>query len=214
MHIEIGILSSEKIAYASVAATALLGAHAGGLLKSPTAWLRTALAALFFSALMQAWHMPVGPSELHMVGAIPIYMLFGFIPTLFGFGLGLLLQALVFEPQDLVHLSVNFLSLAVPLVIMHQSLGKKLQTISVGKVLQLDAMYYAGVTVMVGFWLSISSEPAPLGEWALFAVSYASLVAIEPLLSIGLLLGGQRLRKSRLLAACLDERALHGNTVS
>ncbi len=36
MHIEIGILSQDKIAYASVAATALLGAHALPLLKSPT----------------------------------------------------------------------------------------------------------------------------------------------------------------------------------
>lgn len=52
MHIEIGILSPEKLAYAGVAATALLGTHALGLLKSPTAWLRTALAAFFFSVLM------------------------------------------------------------------------------------------------------------------------------------------------------------------
>eukprot|EP01034_Spumella_vulgaris_P045428 gene45428-56587_t len=88
MHIEIGIISPEKLAYAGVAATALLGAHTMGLLKSPTAWLRTALAAFFFSLLMQAWHLPVGPSELHLVGAMPIYLLFGFIPTLFGFGLG------------------------------------------------------------------------------------------------------------------------------
>ena len=43
MHIEIGIISPEKLAYAGVAATALLGAHTMGLLKSPTAWLRTAL---------------------------------------------------------------------------------------------------------------------------------------------------------------------------
>ena len=69
MHIEIGIISPEKLAYAGVAATALLGAHTMGLLKSPTAWLRTALAAFFFSVLMQAWHLPVGPSELHLVGA-------------------------------------------------------------------------------------------------------------------------------------------------
>ena len=115
MHIEIGIISPEKLAYAGVAATALLGAHTMGLLKSPTAWLRTALAAFFFSLLMQAWHLPVGPSELHLVGAMPVYLLFGFIPTLFGFGLGLLVQAMVFEPQDMAHLAVNFLSLAVPL---------------------------------------------------------------------------------------------------
>ena len=36
------------------------------------------------------------PVGLHLVGAMPVYLLFGFIPTLFGFGLGLLVQALVF----------------------------------------------------------------------------------------------------------------------
>ena len=209
MHIEIGILSQDKIAYASAAASALLGAHAMGLLKSPTAWLRTALAAFFFSLLMQAWHLPVGPSELHLVGAMPIYLLFGFIPTLFGFGLGLLAQALVFEPQDLAHLAINFLSLAVPLVATHHALGRRMQGISVANVLKLDAMYYAGVTLMVGFWLSISSDAAPVADWALFAASYLSL---EPLLTIGLLLGAARLQRHvrgrRWLTACLDERAL------
>ena len=113
-------------------------------------------------------HLPVGPSELHLVGAMPVYLLFGFIPTLFGFGLGLLVQALVFEPQDMAHLAVNFLSLAVPLVTVHHTLGKKMQGISVVNVLKLDAVYYAGVTLMVGFWLSMGTEPTPLANWAAF----------------------------------------------
>lgn len=212
MHIEIGILSAEKIAYASAAATALLAAHSASWLKSPKTWLRTALAAFFFSALMQAWHMPVGPSELHMVGAMPIYLLFGFVPTLFGFGLGLLTQALVFEPQDLAHLSVNFLSLAVPLMVVHHGMGKKMQGLSVANVLKLDAVYYTGVTLMVGFWLSISSVPAPVADWALFAASYASLVMIEPFMTMGLVMAGARLRTSRLAIVCLDERALQHAT--
>lgn len=212
MHIEIGILSAEKIAYASAAATALLAAHSASWLKSPKTWLRTALAAFFFSALMQAWHMPVGPSELHMVGAMPIYLLFGFVPTLFGFGLGLLTQALVFEPQDLAHLAVNFLSLAVPLMVVHHGMGKKMQGLSVANVLKLDAVYYTGVTLMVGFWLSISSVPAPVADWALFAASYASLVMIEPFMTMGLVMAGARLRTSRLAIVCLDERALQHAT--
>lgn len=209
MHIEIGILTPEKIAYAGVAATALLAVHAPSLLKGPTVWLRTGLAAFFFSALMQAWHMPVGPSELHMVGAMPIYLLFGFIPTLLGFGLGLLLQALVFEPQDLAHLAINFLSLAVPLVAVHHSMGKRMQGLTVRNVLKLDAVYYTGVTLMVGFWLSISRDAAPVADWALFAVSYGGLVVVEPFLTIGLVLVSGRLRKSRVATLCFDARALH-----
>lgn len=152
--------------------------------------------------------MPVGPSELHMLGAMPIYLLFGFVPTLFGFGLGLLVQGLVFEPQDLAHLSINFLSLAVPLMVTHHSLGKKMQGLSVANVLKLDAVYYAGVTLMVGFWLSISNVSAPVADWAMFAASYASLVMIEPFMTMGLVVLGARLRTNRLAVACLDERAL------
>ena len=206
MHIEIGIISPEKLAYAGVAATALLGTHDLGLLKSPTAWLRTALAAFFFSVLLQPCHLPVNPKEQHLMRAMPVYLLFGFIPTLFGFRQKQQVQALVYEPQDMAHLAVNFLSLAVPLVTVHHTLGKKMQGISVANVLKLDAVYYAGVTLMVGFWLSISNDAAPVADWALFAASYTSLVAVEPLLTIGLVSLAGRLRGSRvgqrLLAAC------------
>ena len=157
MHIEIGILPQDKLVMAAVAATGLLAVHAKPLLTSPANWLRTALAAVFFSILMQLWHLPVGPSELHLVGAIPIYLLFGYIPTLFGFMLGLFLQAFFFEPQDMLHLAVNFLSLGVPLVVVHATYGRHLQKLRLTNLVTLDAFYYTGVTLMVGFWLSIST---------------------------------------------------------
>lgn len=187
MHIEIGILSPEKIAYASAGATALIAAYSADWLKSPTTWLRTGLAAFFFSVLMQVWHLPIGPSELHMVGAMPIYLLLGFVPTLLGFGLGLLLQGLIFEPQDLAHLSINFLSLAVPLVVLHHSMGKKVQDVRLTNVLKLDAVYYSGVTLMVGFWLFMGNGSTPVADWAMFAASYLSMVLIEPVVTIGLI---------------------------
>ena len=187
MHIEIGILSPEKIAYASAGATALIAAYSADWLKSPTTWLRTGLAAFFFSVLMQVWHLPVGPSELHMVGAMPIYLLLGFVPTLLGFGLGLLVQGLIFEPQDLAHLSINFLSLAVPLVALHYSMGKKVQDVRLTNVLKLDAVYYSGVTLMVGFWLFMGNGSTPVADWAMFAVSYLSMVLIEPVITVGLI---------------------------
>lgn len=207
MHIEIGIISPEKLAYAGVAATALLAAHTQGLFKQPVLIFRTALAALFFSMLMQAWHLPVGPSELHLVGAMPIYLLFGFLPTLFGFGVGLLMQAMLFEPQDMAHLAVNFLSLAVPLLTVHHTLGQSMKKLTIANVLKLDAVYYTGVTLMVGFWLSISSDAAPVADWALFAASYVSLVVIEPFMTVGLVLLAGRVRHSAVARACFDERA-------
>jgi hypothetical protein len=69
-------------------------------------------------------------------------------------------------------------------------------------------VYYAGVTLMVGFWLLISHDPAPIADWALFAASYLGVVAVEPLLTVGLVLAAGRIRGSRLLRLCLDERML------
>ena len=126
MHIEPGILDAVKITGANVAAVAVLGAYVPKLFKTPTLILRTVLAAVFFSLFMQSFHMPAGASELHFVGAMPIYLLLGFVPTLFGFAVGLLMQGLLFEPADLVHLGVNSLSLMVPLLVLHYSIGQRL----------------------------------------------------------------------------------------
>jgi ABC-type Co2+ transport system permease subunit len=104
MHIEPGLLAQTKILAANGVAAAVLASHAPALLRRPVLWLRTLLATVFFTLFMQMFHLKVGPSELHFVGAMPIYLTLGYLPTLFGFAAGLLLQGLVFEPQDLLHL--------------------------------------------------------------------------------------------------------------
>ena len=61
MHIEPGLLATPKLMAANVAAVALIAAHAPAWLKQPRLWLRTVLAALFFTVFMQSFHRPVGP---------------------------------------------------------------------------------------------------------------------------------------------------------
>ena len=211
MHIEPGMLAEHKILGANIAAVALLLVHAPAWRKRPTLWLRTALAAVFFTLFMQAFHMKVGPSELHFVGALPIYLLLGFLPTLFGFAIGLLLQGLLFEPQDLVHLAVNTLSLTVPLVALHHTFGKRLAAtasgaLSVPTILKLDAFYYAGVTAMVGFWLLMGEGSTALADWAAFAASYVSVVLLEPVFTVLIVRGVRSVRDARWARACFDER--------
>lgn len=207
MHIEPGMLSAAKIAFANVACAGLLLSHAPALLKRPALWLRTLLAASFFSLFMQAYHVPVGPSELHFVGAMPIYLTLGLLPTVFGFALGLLMQGLLFEPQDLVHLSVNTLSLVVPLLVLHATIGKRLaEGLALRSILKLDAAYYGGLTLMVGFWLAIGEDATPLADWLRFVSAYAGLVVVEPLVTIAIVRGVQALRTRRWAQACFDER--------
>ncbi|MEK6748964.1 MAG: energy-coupling factor ABC transporter permease [Pseudomonadota bacterium] len=186
MHIEPGILNQLKVLLANGALVGVLLPYLRQFIFSPALWLRTAIAALFFSLFMQSFHMAVGPSELHFVGAMPLYLLLGFLPTVFGFVAGLLLQGLIFEPWDLVHLAVNSLSLIVPLAALHYTLGRTLfaqnalQRARLPQVLRLDTLYYSGVTLMVGFWLAVSEVATPFAAWAGFAASYIAVVMIEP----------------------------------
>ena len=206
MHIEPGLLAQPKLLLAAGAAAVVFLPYLPTLLKKPTLWLRTALAAVFFSLFMQSFHMQAGPSELHFVGAIPIYLAFGFIPTLFAFGFGLLLQGMLFEPQDLTHLAVNTLSLAVPLIALHYTLGRKLNEVTIATLLKLDAAYYAGVVAMVGFWLAQAQTGVTFANWALFASSYLPLVVLEPLLTVAILWILQRCGHTRLGSVCFAGR--------
>lgn len=208
MHIEPGYLAQSKVLIADVVASGLLIAYTPGVLQRPALWLRTLLAAVFFSVLMQSFHLPVGPSELHFIGAMPIYLTFGFLPTLFGFALGLLMQGLLFEPQDLVHFAVNSLSLIVPLMVLHYAKGKRLEAsaLSVKQILMLDTAYYAGVTLMVGFWLSIGDHVAAFADWIAFAASYLGVVALEPVVTLLMLKSVRTVRLRQWTQACFDER--------
>ncbi len=194
MHIEPGVLSASKIVYANATAASTLAAYLPSLVRKPSQIVKIALAAVFFSLFMEMFHMPVGPSELHFVGASAVYFVFGFVPTLFAFAIGLLLQGLLFEPQDLVHLGVNALSLTVPLIAVHGLRGRRYfaesenkARLSWAEIVKFDAAYYAGVVGMVGFWLALGTEATPLASWALFAVSYVPLVLCEPVFTYSVL---------------------------
>lgn len=190
MHIEPGFVSAAKVLGANAAATGLLAFYLKGLVKSPFEVVKALIAAVFFSVFMQSFHAPVGPSELHFIGAMSIYMTLGFIPTIFGFAAGLLLQGLVFDPTDLPHLAVNSLSLILPLIATHKIAGSKLfdggmkARLSWKAIVKLDAIYYGGVTAMVGFWLLMGEVATPFSAWLTFAASYIAIVAVEPFITL------------------------------
>lgn len=210
MHIEPGYVAQAKVLAANAAAIGVLAwafkEQVRRLTGEPWVIFKVLAAALFFSLFMQSFHMPVGPSELHFVGAMAIYLTLGFIPTLLGFALGLLLQGLLFEPADLVHLGVNSLTLIVPLITVHFATGRKLfdnalkERLSWGRILKLDAIYYSGLTAMVGFWLVIGDVPTPFTAWLSFATSYLAIVALEPLLTWAAVNGLKRFEDSALVS--------------
>jgi len=173
------------------------------LFLHPTTIMRTVLAAIFFLLPMQSFPMGTEASAWHFVGALPVYLLLGFIPALFGFGLSLLLQGGWFGPADLSQLAMNSLSLLLPLIAVHFTLTRKLSTMTNGhhirwqSILKLEAGYYAGVTGMAGLWLLITSASMPFAAWGIFAASCVAIVALESVFTYSML----RLRKLPIHAA-------------
>lgn len=212
MHIEPGIIAQAKVMAANAGAAGLLLVYAKDLIKNPADIVRMLLAAVFFSLFMQSFHVNVGPSELHFVGAMVIYLTLGFVPALIGFAVGLLLQGVLFEPLDLPHLAVNSLSLIVPLIAVHYTLGRKLReqegVITWKNILKLDALYYSGVTAMVGFWLAMGEVATPMSAWATFAASYLVIVACEPPLTYAALRLLKRHESSRIVEVCFAVKSL------
>ncbi len=197
MHIEVGFVSTAKVAMANISLIGILGYYAKELIKTPSNIVKTIFASLFFSLFMQIFHIPIGVSELHFIGAMPIYMILGFIPTMFGFAFGLILQGLIFDPQDLPHLALNSLSLIIPLITLHYLFGKNIfnqslkDRISFKTILKFDAIYYSGVTLMVGFWILMGWIDGlvsnSITQYLTFMASYIAVVVVEPIFTLSIL---------------------------
>jgi ABC-type Co2+ transport system permease subunit len=200
MHIEIGIIDAARLTAANAAAAALVAGQIPALIRSPGLLPRVAAVGVGVAALMQSWHLSVGPSELHLIGATTAYLFAGLPATLVGFALALALQCAI-EPQDLAHLGVNILSLGLPLLALHHSFGRRLfdaalgERFSYARVIRLDVTYYAGVAAMVAFWLGVSNDPMPVRDWAVWALAYLPVFLAEATLSFAVVMLVRRSQK-------------------
>jgi len=211
MHIEPGFILQSKIIAADLVAVGILATQAKSLFKTPIKLVQSVGAAVFFSVFMALFSQHVGPSELHLIGAIPVYLLFGFTPTLVAFALGLLLQGTFFAPTDLVHLSVNSLSLILPLIAMHKLMGNKIndgiKKISYTDLAKLDGIFYSGVTLMVGFWL-LGESVTNLSAWAGFVVAYAPVALGEAVISLSVVAMIRRYKTTPLFSSAAHRLGL------
>jgi ABC-type Co2+ transport system permease subunit len=190
MHIEPGYLNAVKITVANASAIGVLfyGIKLAGERFYPATLLKALGAVLTFTVFMSILSISIaGVSEIHFIGAVVLYALFGYVATLIAFPVGLLIQGFFFAPSDLVHIGVNTLSLIIPLIVLHKTLGRRFfekktyGIISLSKLIRLDAIYYSGVTAMVGFWLISSDVVTPL-----HVLSFLDLrLLITPLVSCG-----------------------------
>ncbi|MDA8258845.1 MAG: energy-coupling factor ABC transporter permease, partial [Betaproteobacteria bacterium] len=94
------------------------------------------------------------------------------------------------------------------------TLGRKLSDTMTGRriswrvILKLDALYYSGVTAMVGFWLLAADVATPFSAWAAFASSYLAVVAVEPLFTYALVRLLKRHENTPLVNTCFAVKSL------
>jgi len=221
MHIEPGVVVGAKIflSYATAAAAAGLTVKAArdficaapaGAAGSAAAFgslsrragravalaARAAIcAALVFSFFEILPHYAAGVSEVHLILATALLLIFGLAPAALGLSLGLLAQGLLFEPADLPQYGMNLTTLLVPLFGCNMLAGRIIpphcayKNIRYRDALALSAAYQAGIVAWVAFWALYGQgvSAAAVAEVAHFGAAYMSIILVEPLLDLGLL---------------------------
>lgn len=209
MHIEPGIVDGAKIALSYVTGGAALGV-AGKLcfdaIKS-TGLAALALRALAATALVFSFfeilpHYSVGVSEVHLIFATTLFLVFGLAPAALGLAAGLAVQGLLFAPTDLPQYFINVTTLLVPLYAM-AALARRVipqQTayadLSYAQVAALSAAFQGGIVAWVAFWAFYGQGfgAANLSAVGTFGAAYLLVILVEPVLDLAVLAAAKTLR--------------------
>jgi ABC-type Co2+ transport system permease subunit len=222
MHIEPGLVDGSKIALSYATATAAGGyalrlawtsIREQGISSFVTrAAVTTASVFTFFELLP---HFSVGVSEVHFIFGSTLFLLFGAAPASFGLALGLLLQGILFEPADLPQFGMNLTTLLVPLfgigALAERIVARDTAYVDLRyrQALSLSCAYQAGIVAWVAFWAIYGRGfgAANLASIATFAMSYALVVVVEPLVDLAMLAMAKSLRG--MVGGGLVARRLH-----
>lgn len=215
MHIEPGLVEGSKLLLSVGTATAALGyaawqawatrCSAGTMAVLRRSALATLLAFAFFEVLP---HRPVGISELHLILGTTLMLVLGVGPTAVGLAGGLLLQGLLFEPQDLPQFGMNVTTLLVPLFatanLARRTIPDRQAYVDIGyrQALRLSLTYQGGIVAWVAIWALYGRGLGAdnLHEIGIFAASYLLVVIVEPLVDLAVLSAAKAARRTSLPA--------------
>jgi len=213
MHIEPGVVSGAKMAFAygSAAVAAGYGVKliAADLARhNPVSFAtRSVLATLgvfVFFELMP--HFAVGVSEVHFILGTTLFLLLGAGPAAVGLAGGLLVQGMFFAPSDMPMYLVNVTTLLVPLFAVHALARRVIPAdvayvdLSYTDVLKMSAVYQGGVVAWVAFWAIYGQGfgAENMASIATFGAAYMLVVIVEPIADLAVLAGAKALRGSNL----------------
>lgn len=212
MHIEPGVVEGAKIALSAATAA---GAGAAGIKllvdearRDGTAALAgraVAATALVFCYFQVLPHYPVGVSEVHLIMATSLMLLFGPGSAAIGLATGLLIQGLFFAPFDLPQYGMNVTTLLVPLYAASILAGRIIPKhtayvdLNYHQVLRLSATYQAGTVGWVAFWAFYGQGLGVenLQNVATFGLAYLAVIIIEPAVDLAVLAAAKTLRGRR-----------------
>ncbi|MFK7793584.1 MAG: energy-coupling factor ABC transporter permease [Devosiaceae bacterium] len=208
MHIEPGVVDGAKLilSYATAAgASGLAAKMAWDTIKRDglasfgmRAAISTVAVFIFFEVFFKY---PVGVSEVHLILGATLYLVLGAGPAAIGLALGLLSQGVFFAPADLPQYAMNVTTLIVPLWAVAElakriiPAGTAYVDLRYRDVLALSAMYQGGVIAWVAFWALYGQGfgAENLANISSFAMAYALVIVLEPLIDLAVLAGAKAL---------------------
>lgn len=209
MHIEPGLVTGPKI-FLSYATAAAAGAYTLKLASDAVRekGLVSVLArsvittALVFSFFEIGPHYPVGVSEVHFIFGSTLFLIFGAAPASIGLALGLLLQGLFFEPQDIPQYGMNVTTLLIPLFGLTALANRIIRPdtpyvdLRYSQAFALSTAYQGGIVLWVAFWALYGAGLGAenLRSIATFSGAYMLVVLIEPLADLAVLAAAKTLR--------------------
>ena len=213
MHIEVGVVEGAKMVLSYGTAAAAFGYLAKQAWQSAkekgtmSLLLRSVLTTLLVLTFFEVFpHHPVGVSEVHLILGSTLFLVFGLAPAGIGLALGLLIQGLFFAPFDLPNYSINVTTLLVPLYSMALIARKVIpqstayKDLSYAQTVKLSLAYQGGIISWVAFWALYGQGfgAENLTSVGTFAVAYASIVLLEPVIDIAVLAGAKALNQWKM----------------
>ena len=208
MHIEPGIVEGPKIvlSYITAGGAGLYALRAAWQLINEKGVAAVAVRSLVTTALVFTFfqvfpHVPVGISEVHLILASTLFLVFGMAPAAIGLAAGLLIQGLLFCPFDLPQYGMNVTTLLVPMFglgyVANRVIAPNTPYVQLRyrQALALSTTYQAGIVGWVGFWALYGEGFAgqTVRDIATFGVAYMSVIIIEPLADLAVLAAAKSL---------------------
>ncbi len=224
MHIEAGVVVGAKMFLSYATGTGVIG------LSAKLAWdnikengfisyiAKTIIAAMIvFFCFEVLPHYPIGVSEVHLILGTTIFLIFGIAPASMGLALGLLVQGLFFEHQDLPQYGINVTTLLASIFALDFAAKKVIpkgmayKDINYTQLLKLSIVWEGAIVGWVAFWALYGQGfgAQNIENVLSFGSAYMTVVILEPLVDIAVLTAVKAYHKTNQCAFLFDKKLCH-----